>query len=62
MVCNKRSTTPTPTQQSHLDWNAPQQPGTPRGEYDRMMAAYAPVWAFQPASSTPFDGGMGAAQ
>lgn len=59
MVSTKRTTVPNSTQQSNLDWNGPQQPSTPRGEYAFMMEDYAPVWGFQSNSNFgPINGGV----
>jgi hypothetical protein len=58
MVSNKRSTATTKTQQSNLDWNAPQERSTPRGEYFRMMADYSPVWGITASNFGPVNGGV----
>ena len=59
MVSSKRTTTtPSKTHQSSLDWNTPQEPSTPRGEYAFMMEDYAPVWGFQPNSNFGPIGGV----
>ncbi len=71
MVSNKRSTIATSAQragipgrsQSSLDWNAPQEPSTPRGEYAFMMEDCSPVWGIQSHGSFgPFNGGMAVCQ
>lgn len=58
MVSNKRTTVPIRTQQSDLDWNGPQEPSTPRGEYGRLIDGYSPVWGIQPASNFGPIGGL----
>jgi hypothetical protein len=57
MVSNKRTTTPTHTQQSNLDWNVPQEPSTPASEYS-FMENFEHVWGIALHSSFgPVDGG-----
>jgi hypothetical protein len=65
MVSTKRTTAPTHTQQSNLDWNAPKDISTPRGEYAFMMDGFSPVWGIDLHSSFgpgPVNGSSAVAQ